>query len=299
MSDSPRTLSNEAMEKIIGNMTAEMQNIDGQYVPLGFTPPPATTEPLNWSQHPQPSFINRFSPNLEQFPQQPFNYLPQTPQMFEPNGYKKNLSDYDLYKMQNGNPDLGLFDTEYSYMPQIMNPVPDHPLLHHDSVPVSNPTQLIDLVGNWMVPNNSGTYTPFGTSEYKPNVFDLPSDLNNGTNLNMKEDNLFKSDQLDDVQFQFNRDTRKPRMVAEVKPMRPSYSDVLTKPVAQTVTKSLKNEAKENKLKKESKKNNKNEKNQKVNGPLGKSTVNNDIKDVSADKNSQTKQDKKTAKGIY
>ncbi|CAG9862001.1 unnamed protein product [Phyllotreta striolata] len=295
MSDSSRTLSSEAMEKIIGNMTAEMQNIDGQYVPLGFTPPPATAESLNWSQHPQTSYMNRFPPTVDQYAPQSFNFLPQSAQLFEPNGYKKSLPDYDLYKLQNGN-DLGYLEPDYPYMPHVMNPLPEHPLLHQDKVPVSNPTQLIDLVGNWMVPNDSGTYSPFGTSEYKPNVFDLPSDLSNSTNA--KDESRFKSDQLDEVQFSFNRDTRKPRMVAEVKPMRPSYSDVLTKPVTQVVNKCTKNEAKDNKLKKDCKKNCKTEKNQKVASPLGKFNVTNDIKDASNEKSTvHIKQDKKPVRG--
>ncbi|XP_056635210.1 dnaJ homolog dnj-5 isoform X1 [Diorhabda sublineata] len=303
MSDKTRALSNEAMEQIIENMTAERQNIDGQYVPLGFTPSSSASEPLNWNQ--QTNYINRFTPDVQQYPQHRYNFLPQAQHMFEANGYKK---DFDVYKsMQNGNADIGLFDTEYPYVPQMMNNIPEHPLLHShiDNMPhVSNPSQLIDLVGNWMVPNNSGTYSPFGTSEsYKPNVFDLPTDLSNSVHL--KDEPRYKTlDPMDDIQFQFTRDARKPRMVAEVKPMRPSYSDVLTKPVPQTVTKPLKNERKDSKPKKDSKKNNKNEKNQKVYTAIGRNNVNNDfkvnadVKDISGEKNStQTKSDKKTVKG--
>ncbi|CAG9829749.1 unnamed protein product [Diabrotica balteata] len=305
MSEKRITLSNEAMEKIIGNMTAEMQNVDGQYVPLGFTPPSSTSEPLNWNQ--QTNYMNRYSPEVEQYPQQRYNFIPQAQHMFDANGYKK---EYDLYKsMQNGTADMGLFETEYPYIPQMMNNIPEHPLLHshHDAMPhVSNPSQLIDLVGNWMVPNNSGTYSPFGTSEnYKPNVFDLPTDLNTSTSIHLKDETRYKTaDQMEDIQFQFNRDSRKPRMVAEVKPMRPSYSDVLTKAVPQTLSKPLKCETKDSKPKKDSKKNNKNEKNQKMNSTLGRGSTNNDmkgnidLKDVPNEKNlNQTKSDKKTAKG--
>ncbi|KAG5892352.1 hypothetical protein JTB14_011218 [Gonioctena quinquepunctata] len=304
MSDTNRTCSNEAMEKIIGNMTAEMQNIDGQYIPLGFTPPPAPPEQMNWPQ--QPNYINHFNPGVDQYPPQSFNFMPpHASQMYEPNSYKKtfnNVSEFDMYKSrQNGAADMGLFDRDYHYIPQMLNNIPDHPLLqsHQEPVPLaSNRTQLIDhLVGNWMVPNNSGTYSPFGTSEnYKPNVFDLPTDLTNANIIHQLGDEpRFKTAEqpMEDVQFQFNRDMRKPRMVAEVKPMRPSYSDVLTKPVPQSSNKPLKNDAKETKPKKEGKKSTKNDKGQKNTSTLNRSNTNNDIKDLPLEKNSnQTKAEK-------
>ncbi|KAJ8961048.1 hypothetical protein NQ314_005977 [Rhamnusium bicolor] len=308
MSEKNRPCSNEAMEKIIGNMTTEMQNIDGQYVPLGFTPPPTTTESLNWAQRPN-TYMNHYNvhnidPHLghvsvDQFPQQPFNFMTQPPHLFEPNTYKKNMnsrSDYDMYKsMQNGASDMGLFDRDYRLLlpqnmqRQMVNNISDHHVLHQHQEPTShtsNRTQLIEnLVGNWMVPNNSGTYSPFGNSEtYKSNVFDLQPDRDIvGTNAihQIIDEPKFKTpleQPMDDIQFQFNRDTRKPRMVAEVKPMRPSYSDVLTKPVPQTI---------------KNKKNAKSDKSQKVTNTLNRSNTNNDIKDIPVEKNSvHTKTDK-------
>ncbi|KAJ8917785.1 hypothetical protein NQ315_010691 [Exocentrus adspersus] len=326
MSEENKTCSNEAMKKIIGNMTAEMQNIDGQYIPLGFTPPP-TTEAMNWIQHQNAYISNHYNVHnsephinhvsMDQYshPQQAFNYMPQTPHLFEPNAYKNNinsLSDYDVYRsMQNGSSDMGLFNTDYTLLMQQnlqhqMNNIPEHHTLHPHEQSSSHHTHLIEnLVGNWMVPNNSGTYSPFGNSEtYKPNVFDLPTDRDLvGSNVinQIIDEPKFKppTDQpLDDVQFQFNRDTRKPRMVAEVKPMRPSYSDVLTKPVPQTATKPIKSDTRETKPKRESKKNTKSDKSQKVASSLNRSNTNNDIKDIPAEKNlSHTKNDKaKTAK---
>ncbi|CAH1155799.1 unnamed protein product [Phaedon cochleariae] len=297
MNDNNRTHNSEAMEKIITNMTAE--NIDGQYVPLGI-PHPTPSEPLNWAQ---PPYVNQFNSGVEQYPPQPFNFIPH---MFEPNGYKKtfnNLPEADMYSMQhNGAADVGLFDRDYNYIPNIphvLNNVSDHPLMHPQETVRKNPnhTQLIDhLVGNWMVPNNSGTYSPFGSPEsYKPNVFDL-SELSNANVIHqMSDDPKYKNEvTLEDVQFQFNRDTRKPRIVAEVKPMRPSYSDVLTKPVPQQSVKPLKSDTKESKVKKEGKKNTKNDKNQKVCVNINRSNTNNDIKDLPTEKvNHQAKMEKK------
>lgn len=290
MSEKRRNCNNEAMEKIIGNMTAEIQNTDGQYVPLGFTPSPPT-EHLNWNQH--PSYMNHFhsEPLMDQYGQQSYNFMPAASQMYEPNGYKKSFSDYDMYKsMQNGVSDMSMYDRDYRILlphHQMVNNIPDH--ASPDSSPhMPNRTQIIEhLVGNWMVPNNSGTYSPFGNAEaFKTNVFDLPAE-----NLNVhhgKEETRFKNPD-EDVQFQFTRDSRKPRMVAEVKPMRPSYSDVLTKPVPQVNTiKSPKNDSKEVKPKKENKKAAKNDKEKKVSSTLNRSNTSNEIKEIPVEKNAQT-----------
>jgi len=78
-----------------------------------------------------------------------------------------------------------------------------------------NGKQLIDnLVENW-VPNQSGTYSPFGGS---PNITPVPQAVRD-----IRESDDLLTRNISDSQY------KKPRMVAEVKPMRPSYSDVLTK----------------------------------------------------------------------
>lgn len=78
-----------------------------------------------------------------------------------------------------------------------------------------NGKQLIDnLVENW-VPNQSGTYSPFGGS---PNITPVPQAVRD-----VRESEDLPPRNISDSQY------KKPRMVAEVKPMRPSYSDVLTK----------------------------------------------------------------------
>lgn len=288
MSEKGRNCNNEAMEKIIGNMT-EIQNNDGQYAPLGFTPSPATIEPLGWNQ--QVNFMNHFHSeplmNVDQYPHQSYNYVPPASHMYEPNGYKKSFSDYDMYKsMQNGVPDMGLYDRDYRLlMPnhQMVSSMQNH--VSQDTTPQR--TQLIEhLVGNWMVPNNSGTYSPFGNSEtFKPNVFELPQERDFNVHQNKDENKIAE----DEIQFQFTRDSRRPRMVAEVKPMRPSYSDVLTKPVPQVnMVKSPKNDSKDIKLKKDNKKAAKNDKDKKITATLNRSNTSNEIKEIPCEKNAQT-----------
>ncbi|CAH1966220.1 unnamed protein product [Acanthoscelides obtectus] len=284
---------NEAMEKIIGNMTAEMQNVDGQYVPLGFTAsPPTTSESMNWT--PQPNYLNPYaihnneSVGMDQYPPQTFSFLPQVPPLYEPSNFKKT-PEYEVYNsVQNGASDMGFVDYRL-LMPQqqMVDNIQEHPIQQQSTSNSPNHAHLIEhLVGNWMVPNNSGTYSPFGHPEmYKPNVFETPCERESPNLVHQSEEHKFRNDQtLDGIQF--NRDTRKPRMVAEVKPMRPSYSDVLTKPVPQTTSvKPVKNESKEPKPKKENKKSAKAEKDKKSSGLLNRSNTNNEIKDIPSEKN--------------
>ncbi|KAG7299883.1 hypothetical protein JYU34_016903 [Plutella xylostella] len=119
-------------------------------------------------------------------------------------------------------------------MPQPTAPAPttvfgnDH-INQATTVPTSN--FLKEVLGNWE-PNSSGTYSPFGQN-YPLNHPDAPAM------------NLPQSHPVPEPQFQANiakpehhspkrsdplADTsNKKRIVAEVKPMRPSYSDVLAK----------------------------------------------------------------------
>ncbi|VEN55463.1 unnamed protein product [Callosobruchus maculatus] len=282
---------NEAMEKMIGNMTAEMQNVDGQYVPLGFTAsPPNNSESINWT--PQANYMNPYAIHnseaveMDQYPPQAFSFLPQVAPLYETNSFKKS-PEFEVYNpVPNGASEMGFVDYRL-LLPQqhMVENVQEHPTQQQSTSNSPNHAHLIEhLVGNWMVPNNSGTYSPFGNPEmYKPTVFDVPCEKELPNVMHPNEEFKLKSDQtLDGIQF--NRETRKPRMVAEVKPMRPSYSDVLTKPVPQTTAKLMKNEAKDAKPKKDNKKNTKAEKDKKSNSLLNRSNTNNDIKDLPSEK---------------
>uniref|UniRef100_A0A1B0C8N7 J domain-containing protein n=1 Tax=Lutzomyia longipalpis TaxID=7200 RepID=A0A1B0C8N7_LUTLO len=99
---------------------------------------------------------------------------------------------------------------------------------------------LNQLVGNW-APNVSGTYTPFGE------VVDKAEDAAAGTLpcASQRAPDAVSGPEMVGKPFEINRpapltengqsqlrDAKKPRMVAEVKPMRMTYSDVLSKNVA-------------------------------------------------------------------
>ncbi|KAL0126478.1 hypothetical protein PUN28_005085 [Cardiocondyla obscurior] len=116
-----------------------------------------------------------------------------------------HLSNVAPYANQNiVNQEYGLFNDQHMSVPSEM------PSLNF------NGKQLIDnLVENW-VPNQSGTYSPFGGS---PNITPVPQAVRD---VREGESELLPRN-IPDPHY------KKPRMVAEVKPMRPSYSDVLTK----------------------------------------------------------------------
>lgn len=285
MDDQNRAHKTDAMNKIIGNMTPELQNRDGQYVPLGFASTATTTaNDQQWNQSQTPCHYNNIGHvPIDQFNQpSAYNFLPQSQLLFDSAAFKNASLDYDMYKsMQQNGP---------SNMPDyhIHSIVNNEHLLQNQHEPshlTPNSTHLIDnLVGNWMVPNNTGTYSPFGTSNdsFIPNVFEMQPERHSA-DFQLNDDPKFVSAEqltVDDRQFQFTRDTRKPRMVAEVKPMRPSYSDVLTKAVPQSTvqSKSVKSDVKDAKPKKDGKKSTKN--GDKMQKTITRSNTNNDIKEI-------------------
>lgn len=310
MSENDRKNSNSAMDQIIGNVTAEMQNLDGQYVPLAYSTPPGSNIPqenIGWNQsNSYDLHYNRvcndshlYNSN-QQFNQPSYNFIQQpsaSQHLYVPNHVfnKQNSINYEIYQNFQGNVnDVDMYDNNYHLMRnQNFQRTPHLNEQVLQSQHISNHTQLIEnLVGNWVTPNTTGTYSPFGNTDLYQNngkIFD-PIDSNN-VKPTMEDTQFNMGEQSVDDKFQFNRDTKKPRIVAEVKPMRPTYSDVLAKSVPQTTIKPAKNEMKENKLKKESSKKSKSEKVLKPNTPLNRSSTNNDlnIKEVSFEKNQSLK----------
>lgn len=104
--------------------------------------------------------------------------------------------------------------------------------MHNSSIPTSN--FLNELLGNWM-PNSTGTYSPFGQN-HPLNHPDAPAmnihhnnsplmDTMNTSAIHKPEFNPPKRNENSPLADTSN----KKRIVAEVKPMRPTYSDVLAK----------------------------------------------------------------------
>lgn len=220
-----------SIDDIIDHITADLQSYDGKYILLGQPSNNETQsiwqqrvtrqpENLNYVQNPyqeQQSRINSLDSNVY-YPSNSFvdnsrnNYLPYV--FSNQTQYQNNASEshYNyIYYQQNSNhptPDYGLFNASNNYQ---------------------NPHLIENLVGNW-VPNQNGTYSPFGNS---PHVLE---NCNDSIKMHHPSQQAQHANSSNTFSKLGNNAIRRPRMVAEVRPMRPSYSDVLAKSVTQTVS---------------------------------------------------------------
>ncbi|KAH1009269.1 hypothetical protein HUJ04_001648 [Dendroctonus ponderosae] len=271
---------NDPLERIIGEMASDIRN-EGQYIPLGFSAQQSVSDPINWNPQPNANAYLNYGlsypePHLSPACQEPLaNYINQNGSMFEPVVFQKNLNmpEFNGYDLRSNSAP----QTLYNSYPQSV--IADNIL--HDSLNQNAPI-FDNLVGNWSMPNNTATYSPFGnTDTFKPSLFDFQAQ--NGDN-SIEEDLKFKQHEFVNDKFNFNKDLRKSRPLAEVKPMRPSYSDVLTKPVPANNAKTFNIECKDVKFKKDARKNGKIDKPGKSSNLLNRSNTNNDIKDLPGDK---------------
>lgn len=147
------------------------------------------------------------------------------------------LQSQPLSHMFTLNQEYSVNDNSNSALINMAQPVPPMPSHNYandsqsNSVPTSN--FLKEVLGNWE-PNSSGTYSPFGQN-YPLNHPDAPAMNLNPTvmpNLEPQQGNIgtgkpeTSSPKRNDP---FADTGNKKRIVAEVKPMRPTYSDVLAK----------------------------------------------------------------------
>lgn len=177
-------------------------------------------------------------------------------------------------------------------------------LMQQNMTPTPNRTHLIEnLVGNW-ASNTNGTYSPFGNvqTQNSPTFFDLnqqevtPQPPVNSPQQCTEGLQQLLTEQPDRATSDFSAKTlksgvKKQKQVAEVKPMRPTYSDVLTKSVPlQSTPKQEKIDAKEAKIKNQiGKKTSKNDKFSKI--TLNRQISNNGI-DTKVDNNGSKFTDK-------
>lgn len=116
---------------------------------------------------------------------------------------------------------------------------------HTTNINMQNGTSsfLSEVLGNW-VPNSTGTYSPFGQN-YPLNHPDAPTmNVHPTTNPFPEVLNPIHKPEIIGPKRNENSplaDTTKKRIVAEVKPMRPSYSDVLAKNTKNTQSESASN----------------------------------------------------------
>lgn len=291
------------IDEIIEHMTADIQTGDGQYIPLGFTPPPTpATAPHCWTEY--AASTNGSSDNHPYTPHASMAMNPGENSMFI-SGVRCDVSTSHLSKQASEVPQDHSFYYTASAQQQQMNAMAEnhevigtvvdgggnivnvvysgsnmispqaYHMMPHDSrepmkLPIgrfisyqsgnldtscthlrdyglfnngdiqqqsqhcgrqqeqhfrgslSNRAQLIEnLVGNW-VPNQSGTYSPFGCMD---NVIrPAPPSTNQ---LGIQTIPVSSNAEMECKGV--GHIVRKARIVAEVRPMRPTYSDVLTK----------------------------------------------------------------------
>ncbi|XP_049959574.1 uncharacterized protein LOC126477457 isoform X1 [Schistocerca serialis cubense] len=306
-----------SLDKMIEHMTADVQNSDGQYIQLGFTPPSTPQSHHIWPEYAQ---ANVNSPSLQHFmphapvvhntaentvyytdlhipyemdvtshvskqpevlqqsgfyyspPRQPINMLHDNHELIGtvldmgggnvvnvvygsrppavnssrlmtqhyhmiPSDTQRELVPHALSSFvpyqdvlensgQNHIDEFGLFGASEQSHAQTLQQPHQQPVAQPQQQPFqpahgSTHGQLIEnLVGNW-VPNQSGTYSPFGCTD--TGICPAPT-TNQQTTQTVPEGSDAENDAKN-----MGHGIRKTRIVAEVKPMRPSYSDVLAK----------------------------------------------------------------------
>lgn len=216
---------------------------------VAFTPPSTSGNP-SWDVHSQNQPPMQYSQYHVPSASMNYNFEPQ-PQFQQPLcnfvNYERDIYNQPplnvVYNGIMGNPSgEDVYAAKYNLFMQQQKQRVENQNVHQHQQQVH--TQLIEnLVGNWVMPNTNGMYSPFGSNVgNESNVANMEPVLNN------------RDKSCEELQFQFNnRDSKKPRVVAEVKPMRPSYSDVLLKSAPAQNIKPEKSEHKENKQRKENK----------------------------------------------
>lgn len=235
-----------SIDEIIDHMTADLQSYDGQYILLGSPPNPQNV----WSDYSsqqghsmtvhnpvfvQPSYDMQ-EKKVQEFPPQHGVFYPNTQRVHDNPGEMIGMMDVGggnfvnvVFNPTNASSQIHPFgpahhsDTNLGFIhyqqqqqqqqTQASNNIPvhrDYGLFSSGTeTPSQNNHQLIDnVVGNWL-PNKSGTYSPFG------NMTHTQSEVRDEDTKNVCPGQPI-------IQ-------KKTRIVAEVRPMRPSYSDVLSK----------------------------------------------------------------------
>lgn len=216
-----------SFDDIIERITADVQSYDGKYILLG-QPSNSETQSI-WQQR-----VTRQPENLN-YVQNPYQEQPRMNHLdsnlfYSPNSYVDNSprNNYVPYVFNNSNQYQNTNnDSHYNYIyyQQNSNHSNDYGLFG-SSNSYQNHHLIEDLVGNW-VPNQNGTYSPFGNTSH---VLE-----NRDSNITLQHQQQ-QSQHSNGSSFSKlgNSAIRRPRMVAEVRPMRPSYSDVLAKSITQT-----------------------------------------------------------------
>lgn len=298
-------------DQMVMNLAADSYT-DGQYNQLGFAQPQPQNDLYNLPQVMHNGYNNYMLPEQQEqsmYSNPNGHYVPQNYVLPQQNMFL-NDSRYDKHTTNN---DYNMYNNHLNYQPYL-NFAPDNNFVYdaapqqqfHSPNSNSNSNQFLEnLSGHWASASNTGTYSPFGSS----NLFDSePPKLAHNLKLpdapmsvEIPAFNQFGS--VRDASGAINvaaqqQFPKKPRAIAEVKPMRPSYSDVLLKsaPTAgNSNNNKLNNKINDVKTKSTKDKDANNKKAIKTSDKLNKNSLNrsnttNEIKDLpNADKTTQIK----------
>lgn len=237
-----------SIDEIIDHMTADLQSYDGQYILLGSpqNPQHVWSEYSSQQGHPMtvqhnPVFVQQTydmqEKKVQEFPPQHRVFYPNTQRVHDGAGEMIGMMDvgggnyvnvvfnptssanqiHSYVPAHHSDPNIGFIHYQQQQQHQQTQASNNLPV-HRDyglfsSTPTETPSQnnhqlIENVVGNWL-PNKSGTYSPFGNMTHTP--------------TEVRDDDT-KSVCPGQPGIQ-----KKTRIVAEVRPMRPSYSDVLSK----------------------------------------------------------------------
>lgn len=219
------------IDDIIDHITADLQGYDGQYHVLG-QPLPSPTN--SWPNQQTSIFLQNPQTQINLQVDQSHIKVSEINTYYYPTSQLSNSNNFIPFNGVNNNdnqfksrPTTGIGSNQNINFPPYRQQ--EYGLFsdkqeEENRSPTSTSRQLIDhLVGNWM-PNQTGTYSPFGSPAASPS----PESKEIHDSLNQ---NSFGPSRAG-----INSTIKKPRMVAEVKPMRLSYSDVLTKSLPATAS---------------------------------------------------------------
>lgn len=241
----PSAVKKRSIDDIINNITSDLQSYEGRYMVLGNS---RQSTDFMWQQvnnyaNPQPQH-NIYNPEPMNLTNNPYilNTNQYTPSYIQPQNPMPGYVNYDhqqIYPLQHHHPvhhhqqqGPQLQQTSQQQQQQQINynyyqqsQYTSHSMPYQSQTyglfdPPSNDAIIENLVQNWnrQTQNNTGVFSPFGSQ-----AFQTSREMNPECDINIHNHNQMSNHK------NIITPIKKVRMVAEVRPMRPSYSDVLAK----------------------------------------------------------------------
>jgi DnaJ family protein C protein 14 len=243
----PSAVKKRSIDDIINNITSDLQSYEGRYMVLGnprqstdimwhqvnnyANPQPQhniyNPEPMNLTNNPYILNSNQYTPFMQ--PQNPipgyvnYDHHQQVyPQHHHPIHHHQQQQQQGPQIQQTSQQQQQQMNYNYYQQSQYTShPMPYRSQIHGLFDPPSNDAIIENLVQNWnrqTQNNTAGIFSPFGSQTFPTAREMIPEcDINIHNHNQMSNHNSIVAP------------VKKVRMIAEVRPMRPSYSDVLAK----------------------------------------------------------------------